>query len=127
MSTCTCTCMFSPHVCTCTCTYMCVCSLKMSISITFFSLLLINFKLLLSTCHLSANSLLFLNLVHVQLPHLSNFRQEHKIWAQDLYHSTALVVEVVKSLASWNVKGHGEVSYQNLAKVYGTWRIPEYI
>ena len=43
----------------------------------------------------------------------------NKIWAWDLYHSTALI-EVVKSLTPLNVKGSGKVPYQKTsAKVYG--------
>ena len=49
---------------------------------------------------------------HIQYMYknLNNFRQERD-WAQNLYHSTALI-EAAKSLVPSNVKGHGKVSYQ---------------
>ena len=48
----------------------------------------------------------------------------NKIWARDLYLSTALI-EAAKSLAPSNVKGHDEVPYlrETSAKVYGMWHI----
>ena len=43
--------------------------------------------------------------------HIKNLTLDrNKIWAQDLYHFTALV-EMVKSFAPLNIKGHGKVSY----------------
>ena len=58
---------------------------------------------------------LYLYLVHIELAHtcmkiwITSNRNE--IWAQDLYHSTA-VVEAVKRVALLNVIGHGKVPYQ---------------
>ena len=66
-----------------------------------------------------------LYLIHVELAHIK-ISDRNEIWAWDLHHSTALV-EVAKSLAPSNVKGHGEVLYlKPWLKSNGTWRIPEY-
>ena len=61
-------------------------------------------------------------LIHVELAHTCIRITWNEIWAQDLYNSTALV-EAAKSLASSNIKGHGEVRIvpETSAKVYGAW------
>ena len=50
--------------------------------------------------------------VHVRIK-IGITLDRNEIWAQGLYHSTALI-EAAKSLAPFNVKAHGKVPYQKL-------------
>ena len=68
-----------------------------------------------------------LYLVHnVEFWHIK-FGDRNEIWAQDLYHSKALV-EAVKSLAPSKYKRtwQSTVPKTSATKVYGAWRIPAY-
>ena len=52
-----------------------------------------------------------LYLIHAELAIYIKFSDRNEIWAQDLYHLSALV-EVAKSLVFLNIIGHGKVTYQ---------------
>ena len=70
------------------------------------------------------NSIISLYSIHIELAHIRIWitLDRNEIWAQDLYHSTALI-ESAKNLAPSNVK-HGKVPETSVG-VYGAWRIAQ--